>query len=56
MIAVTCCVPNSVPFVTLEMSTMIVSSSSSTVSCTAVRVIVPLVLPAGITIDVPDQV
>ena len=56
MVAVTCWVPDSVPLVTLEMSTMMVSSVSSILSCTAVRVIVPLVLPGGITIEVPERV
>ena len=56
MIAVTCCVPDSMPLVTVEISTMIVSSTSSMESWTAVRVIEPLVLPGGITIEVPEAV
>ena len=54
MIAVTCWVPDSVPLVTLEISTRMVSLSSSRLSCTAVRVIVPVVLPAGMTIEDAD--
>ena len=56
MVAVTCCVPNSVPLVTVEISTMMVSSSSSRASCTAVRVMEPVVLPGAITMEVPDRV
>ena len=56
MMAVTCWVPDSVPLVTPEISTMTVSSTSSKVSCTAVRVIVPLVLPEGMTIEAPEVV
>ena len=56
MVAVTCWVPDSLPLVTPEISTMIVSSTSSRLSCTAVRVIVPVVLPGGMTIEVPDRV
>ena len=55
IVAVTCWVPDSVAFDTLEMSTMMVSSGSSQVSSTAVRVIEPLVLPGGMTIEVPDR-
>ena len=56
MIAMTCWVPDSVPFVTLEISTMMVSSTSSKLSCTAASVIAPAVLPAGITIELPERV
>ena len=56
MVAVTCCVPDSVPLVTLEISTTMVSSTSSSASCTAVRVIDPLVDPGGITIELPERV
>ena len=56
MVAVTCWAPDSVPLVTLEISTIMVSSTSSKVSCTALRVIVPVVLPGGITMEVPDRV
>ena len=56
MVAVTCCVPDSVPLVTLDMSTMMVSSTSSMESWTAVRVTEPLVLPGGITIEVAEAV
>ena len=56
MVAVTCWTPDSVPLVTLEISTIMVSSTSSSESCTAVRLIVPLVLPAGMTIEVPELV
>ena len=54
--ALTCWEPDSVPLVTLEISTTTVSSTSSNVSCTAVRVIAPVVLPGGMTIEVPDRV
>ena len=56
MTAVTCWVPDSVPLMTLEISTMMVSSTSSNESWTAVRVIEALVLPGGMTIEVPEQV
>ncbi len=51
--AVTCWVPDSSPFVTASMSTMIVSSVSSSASWTAVRVMVPVVDPAETAIWVP---
>ena len=54
MVAVTCWAPDSVPLITLDISTTIVSSTSSNVSCTAVRLIVPVTLPGGITIEVAD--
>ena len=56
IVAVTCWVPDSVPLLTLEISAMIVSSTSSMVSWTAVRVIEPLVLQGGMTIEVPEAV
>ena len=56
MTAVTCWVPDSVALVTLETSTTMVSSTSSSESCTEVNVIDPVVLPGGITIVVPERV
>ena len=56
IMAVTCCVPDSVPFVTAEISTTMVSAASFNVSCTAVSVIEPVVLPGGITIELPERV
>ena len=45
-VAVTCCVPLSVPLLTLAISTITVSSTSSRASSTPVRVTEPEVLPA----------
>ena len=56
IVVVACWVPDSVPFVTLVMSTMTVSFASSSASCTAVTVAVPVVLPAVITICTPLRV
>ena len=56
IVAVTCCVPDSVPLVTLVISTTIVSFVSSSASSTPVSVMLPVVPPAGITIDVPERV
>ena len=56
MVAMACCVPASVPLVTVSMSTMIVSLGSSHWSGTAVNVTVPVRLPAGITICVSEGV
>ena len=56
MMAVTCWMPDSVPLVTLETSTTMVSSASSRASWTAVKVIKPVGLPAGIVIEVPERV
>ena len=56
MVAVTCWEPDSVPLVTVEMSTTICSASSSTRSLTPVRVIEAERLPAGTRIAVPDAV
>ena len=56
MVAVTCWVPDSVPLVTLEISTTMVSSTSSSESWTAVSVIEPVVALGGITIDIPERV
>ena len=55
IVTVSRCVPDSVPLVTLLMSTMMVSLVSSSVSCTAVSVTEPLVLPARITICAPER-
>ena len=54
MVAVTCWAPDSVPLITVEISTITVSSGSSTASWTAVRVIEPLGLPGGIRIEVAE--
>ena len=52
IVMVACCGLDSVPLVTVPMSTMIVSSGSSKLSGRAVTVIVPVRLPGGITICV----
>ncbi len=54
--AVTCCVPDSSPFVTPLMSTMIVSVFSSSVSWAAVRLTLPELEPAEMMIWVPLRV
>ncbi len=56
MVAVACWVPDSTPLVTLLMSTMMVSSSSSRASWTAVSVTVPVVDPAEMAMLVPLRV
>src|SRR4029453_18253268 len=56
IVAVTCWVPDSFALGTVLMSTMIVSLPSLTESCTAVRVIWPVRLPAGMVIEVPERV
>ena len=56
IVAVTWCGLEAMPLVTLEISTMIVSTASFNVSSTAVSVIEPVVLPAGMTIEVPELV
>ena len=56
MVAVTCWVPDSTALITEEMSTTMLSSTSSSESCTAVRVIEPVVLPGGMTMEVPERV
>ena len=48
--------PDSDPFVTVSMSTIIVSLSSSRASETPVKVISPWVLPEVITMEAPDLV
>src|SRR5947207_13101027 len=56
MIAVTCWMPHSVPLLIVVISTMMVSSFSSSVSCAAVRVAEPLRLPGGMTMELVERV
>ncbi len=56
MLAVTCCVPDSRPFVTALTSTMMVSLASSVVSWTAVSVTAPVVEPGLTTMLTPLRV
>ena len=52
IVVVFCWTPDSLPLVTLVISTITVSSNSSSASCTALTVTVPVNCPAGITICV----
>jgi hypothetical protein len=56
MAAVTCCVPNSAPLLTVVTSTMIVSTSSAIGSFRPVKVMTPLVCPAGMTMLAAEAV
>ena len=56
IVMVSCCVPFSVPFVTLTISKTTVSLASSKTSCTAETVVLPIVSPGGMVIVEDDKV